>query len=335
MKIAWFANSIPGTGGGRYYLELANRLMDSYGHSISFHLQDMGNAFGEQMKATIKQLPQWCDISYDVAICGDPGRGHVVGFVFDKVPIKKKFWTMNFYNGEFMPWVENSAYTKICQTTWFYHMARTVDVKKNAKLCLGGVDTKFWSYKDTTGNLGLLTYPKKSGWTAVEAIRLVIEKHPELHMLRFGGEEAGWKESDFPKGTINVGHPAHETELLRSAYHQALVFVNAESNYGWGFSQCIAEAMCCGVAVVGGDFEGFNDMLIDNVTGLTVPNARESEIHGSNWITRPSPRDLCEKILTFIENDGVRAAISKNARNNIEKFDYDIMAERFNEIICD
>lgn len=333
MKIAWFANGIPGTGGGRYYMELSNRLI-SKGHEVRFYLQDMGNDLGDKVKAEIRQLPQWREDSpHDVALCGDPGRGHVVGYVFDKVDIPKKFWCMNFYNGEFYPWVSNSSYTKIAQTHWFYHMARTADPSHNVELCLGGTDTKFWSYYEGHRSRGLLIYPKKSAWPGIEGCIKAMEKAPSLFIMRFGGEEAGYTSSDFPKNTINVGAPAHEMEKLRSAYHQALMYVNTESNYGWGFSQCIAEAMCCGAPVITGDTECFSDMAIHGETAITIPNDLAPQRPEWDWLCCPSSDDVCEAILMLAKDKDLRLKLARNARAHIEKFDYDIMADRLEEIL--
>ncbi len=339
MRIAWFANGIPGTGAGRYYLELSNRFVRDYGHEVTFYLQDGASSYWDSTShlSSTKSLAQWRDgFRPEVAICGDPGRGHVVGYVFEGAEIEKKLWCMNFYNQEFGRWVKNPSFIKIAQTSWFYRIASEVDSPERVRLALGGVDTRFWTPPMSWRDRGLLVYPKKSGWAGIEACRLAVERSKRsLFVMRFGGEEAGWKEGDFPQGTINVGVEAHKVEELRAAYQRALLYVNSESNYGWGFSQCIAEAMSCGCVVVGGDFEGFSDMLIDGVTGLTVSNTKAPELKGGDWLTRPDPQELCEKILFLVENSQVRIALAKNARKNIEQFNYDEMARKFNEAIIE
>lgn len=338
MKIAWLANSIPGTGGGRYYMELSNRFKERHGHEVTFFLQDMGNDFGEQVKSPIKHIAQWRDggVEWDIAICGDPGRGHVVGYVFDGMEAKKKIWCMNFYNEEFKPWVSNSNYIKLAQTTYFLEQACIVDRTENVRLCQGGVDTKFWSYYDGRRGFGLLVYPKKSGYTAIEAIKKVCKMDSRCFMMRFGGEEAQWIDYHFKDIRCeNVGAPAVEVNKIREAYQRAYLYINAESYAGWGFSQCVAEAMSCGCTVVGGDSDCFKDMMIDGKTALTVPNRDYPEIPDSAWYTRPDPDKLVDKILHLVNHQEERNMLAANARKHIEQFDYDIMADKFNKVIME
>lgn len=340
MKIAWFANGLPGTGGGKRCLDLSNRLIAQHGHEVMFYLQDGVSEYWTESHplAKVSRYTDYVEQKHkcDVAICTDPGRGHRVGHAFDAIDATKKLWFMIFYNEEFKPWVSNPDYTKIASTSWFYDRACEVDPTHNVRLCLGGVDTKFWSFNGRERELGLMIYPKKAGWAGVEAVKIACEKNPKLFMMRLGGKSSSVEESDFDGIPCEmVGVRAHEVEKLRHAYHRALIYVSADSNYGWGFSQSMAEAMSCGCAMVGGDSPCFSDMILNNVTALTVSNNKAPETKGGDWFTRPDPEELADKILYLVDNPTVRRHLVSNARKHIRRFDYDIVAEKLSNIIED
>lgn len=101
----------------------------------------------------------------------------------------------------------------------------------------------------------------------------------------------------------------HPVEKNQELYHRAHVFVSAENQAGW--SNTAAEAMACGIPLVG-TTSGTNNFLLNNQTGIIV--------------TRNSRR-IANAIELLINDEPFRQQLAQNGRKKIEEFDWSLLAE--------
>lgn len=102
----------------------------------------------------------------------------------------------------------------------------------------------------------------------------------------------------------------HPVERNQELYHSAHVFVAPARDAGW--NNTAAEAMACGIPVVG-TISGTNNFLLNNQTGIIV--------------TQNSKR-IANAIELLITDEPFRQKIAQNGRKKIEEFDWLYLAER-------
>lgn len=102
----------------------------------------------------------------------------------------------------------------------------------------------------------------------------------------------------------------HPVERNQELYHRSHVFVAAESNAGW--SNTAAEAMACGIPIVG-TISGTKNFLLDNQTGIIVTQ---------------NSRKIANAIELLINDESFRQSIAQNGRKKIEEFDWSCLAKR-------
>ncbi|HSV89319.1 MAG TPA: glycosyltransferase family 4 protein [Bacteroidales bacterium] len=100
----------------------------------------------------------------------------------------------------------------------------------------------------------------------------------------------------------------HAVEKNVEFFHQANFFVAPEKKTG--FANTVAEAMASGIPVIA-TTSGTKDLLIPNKTGLLV--------------TRNSYK-IRDAIIKLLTNHNLCVELTKNARSNIEKLDWSILA---------
>jgi glycosyltransferase involved in cell wall biosynthesis len=132
--------------------------------------------------------------------------------------------------------------------------------------------------------------PYKGSKDGLEALRMVRESRPNLHVTLFSGMA---EPSGMPDWVTFV-HNANQSQL-RLIYNRAALFVSPSHTEGWGLPA--AEAMACGAAVVSTDNEGVRDYAINGVTALVTPIR--------------NPEALAGAILELLNDDGRRCAIAR------------------------
>lgn len=151
----------------------------------------------------------------------------------------------------------------------------------------------------------------------IKAAKIVFKKHPNVKFLIVGeGElrdrlirlasELGIKDS-----IIFAGSVAHEETPKYLAASD--IFVRPSITEGFGIA--FAEAMSCGLPVIGTKWVEELEVFEDRKEGLSVNPADE--------------HDLGEKISLLIENEGLRTEVGKKARGKaVEKFDLEVVVAR-------
>jgi glycosyltransferase involved in cell wall biosynthesis len=104
-----------------------------------------------------------------------------------------------------------------------------------------------------------------------------------------------------------LNHPVEHNALL---FHKADIFVAPEKKTG--YANTVVEAMACGIPVVATS-SGTNDLLFHNQTGLLI--------------TRNSYK-IRDAIIKLITNYNLCVELTTNARKNVERLDWSILAAK-------
>ena len=145
-----------------------------------------------------------------------------------------------------------------------------------------------------------------------EALRIVKNKIPELHVTMFGVYQ---KPQDLPEWFTYYQNPSKE--IHNTLYNDSAIFISASISEGFGLT--VGEAMLCGCAVACTDTGGFRMMVEDGKTGLISPVK--------------NPEKLAENILKLIENDELRINLAKSGNNYVQQFNWDESVKKFIEVI--
>ena len=143
---------------------------------------------------------------------------------------------------------------------------------------------------------------------SLAALKLVKEKHPELHVTAFSAYD---RPKDLPEWFSFVKKPDRGEH--NRIYNNAAIYVAASEQEGCGLTP--EESMICGCAVCCTDIGGFRDYAIDGKTALLSP------IY--------NPEALAGNIGRLIEDDTLRIHIAKEGANNVQKYTWNSSVECF------
>lgn len=132
-----------------------------------------------------------------------------------------------------------------------------------------------------------------------EALKMVKEKIPELHVNIFGTPN---KPDFLPDWYTYYQKP--NKEIHNFIYNTAAIFVAASKAEGMALPP--AEAMQCGATLCCTDIPGFAIYAKQNATALTSPVL--------------NPKALAENIIKLIQDNNLRITIAKNGHEFIKQF---------------
>ncbi len=187
----------------------------------------------------------------------------------------------------------------------------------------GGVNTKkFTSEKrkqsDTINIMayGRLSRKRKGTHLVIRACERLYKKYKNIKLILFdtATDAESMKEiNDFdcklPFEFI-TNYPVRDNNDL---YHKADIFVSGEKRAGW--SNTTAEAMAAGLSIVSTK-SGTIDFLIHNKTGILV---------------RRNSFSIGRGIKKLIVSEDLRNKLSENGRKEVEKFEWEILADKILE----
>ena len=133
---------------------------------------------------------------------------------------------------------------------------------------------------------------------SIEALKIVKERFPELHVTMFGTPE----KPELPDWFSYYRCPDRQTHNM--IYNTASIFVSASSIEGFGLT--VGEAMICGCCVACTDTTGFKMMIQNNETGLLSPVF--------------DVQKLSENITELIEDNELRIRLAKSGNSYIKQF---------------
>lgn len=137
---------------------------------------------------------------------------------------------------------------------------------------------------------------------AVAALKIVREKHADLHVNAFGAFE---RPTDLPNWITYFQRPDRETH--NRIYNEAAIFVASSEQEGWGLCPC--EAMICGASVACTDIGGYRSFAVNGKTALMSP-ARDVNA-------------LAVNICRLIEDDALRVKIATAGHMEIKQFTWE------------
>lgn len=145
----------------------------------------------------------------------------------------------------------------------------------------------------------------------LEAARIVFGKLPEARMVVAGSGDhlEALKKTAAAIGIADrtdfIGHVGEKAkvDMLRRAH----VVANPSSKEGWGVT--VIESNACGTPVVASNVPGLRDAVVDGETGFLVPHGDTEELAG--------------KMLTLLEDEDLRRAMSDRAVEWSKKFNWD------------
>lgn len=190
-------------------------------------------------------------------------------------------------------------------------------------LAAGGINTSLYYPPENRnaspdGTLTVLIYGRlfervKGTELAVRACERLHRKYPFIRILLFDtpvNESAREAIDNFRSHVPYEFITNHPVEDNASLFHRADIFVSAEKGAGW--ANTVAEAMACGVPVVG-TRSGTRDILLHMKTGIVV---------------RRNIRSIANGIRKLIRSAELRKELSENALNHIVSFEWSHLGER-------
>ncbi len=156
----------------------------------------------------------------------------------------------------------------------------------------------------------------------------ILEAHPEARLLIAGsGPEKKNLRSETDRLNLHANVSflgAIENSRLPELYQSSEIVVfpsiTAADGDQEGFGLVQVEALGCQCGVVATDLPAIRDIIIDGKTGLIVPQRDEAA--------------LAAKIIYLLDHADVRAELGRAGRAFVsERYDWDIIAERYREMI--
>ncbi len=182
--------------------------------------------------------------------------------------------------------------------------------------------------------LGRLLYtgrvnPEKGLEILIDAVRLLRESHPEIHLDIVGPQDVGGggggadyiaslhaRAQGLP---IRILPPEFDRSRLADIYRAAAVYVYPSiAEKGESFGVAPVEAMACGVPVIVSGLECFNEFMIPETTGLVFDH-RVPEPHVP----------LASQIGRLLYDKPLARSIAQAGAKRAEQFSYKSIASRY------
>ncbi|MGN0856647.1 MAG: glycosyltransferase family 4 protein [Candidatus Spyradenecus sp.] len=157
------------------------------------------------------------------------------------------------------------------------------------------------------------TQPVKRIEDLIEALTLVKQRVPALHVVAFGTSSLPL---DLPEWVTYVQKP---NQVLHNQIYNTGAIYAAASDEHEGFGLTVGEAMICGMAVACTNNGGFTTMAKNEKTALLSPIR--------------SPQALADNIIRLIENRDLRERVARNGNQFIQHFTWDKSYKTLLEIL--
>jgi len=149
---------------------------------------------------------------------------------------------------------------------------------------------------------------------AIEAVKALKEKYPELKVLAF----SAYQKPDYFPGFIEY-HYNPAQEKIREIYNNSAIFISPSLAEGWPLPP--AEAMMCGCVVIATDIGGHREYIEDDINGFLCKPA--------------SPESIIEKVEYVFSNPLIAQRISKTAPASLKKFDWNSRVDLFEKALLE
>jgi len=155
------------------------------------------------------------------------------------------------------------------------------------------------------------------------ALPLILKKHPQTTLTIIG---SGASEEKFKQQVIKL-ELSQSVKFLGAienhqlpAFYQSAKIVIFPSTGAEGFGLTVVEALGCECAVVATDLPAMQDILIDNETGLIVP--------------QKNAMALANKVNYLLDNPALHLRLGKQGRKYVlERYDWEIITKRYDMLM--
>jgi glycosyltransferase involved in cell wall biosynthesis len=243
-------------------------------------------------------------------------------------------------SGKFLTGVKRFIISRIDRFTVVSHAMRdyayALTTRRDIEVIPMGVDLiDQFTPTDTPRNTHTILFvgrlvEKKGVRYLVLAMEEILKVHPQASLLIVGDGPDKTALENLAEETGVASHIRFlgplENNLLQEQYRQATIFaapsVIAKGGDQEGLGLVFVEALGCECAVVASDLPAIRDVIIDGVTGVTCKQ-RDSA-------------DLANKVISLLDNPNLRIMLGKAGRRHVvERFDWEIVARRYAELIPD
>lgn len=202
--------------------------------------------------------------------------------------------------------------TNVVISQWLFDLVTPFD--PNVKILKNPIDTESFSVEKTIEDRNpleiamLYHYGEHKGIpVALEALELVREEFPDLHVNMFGAREM---REDIDKPWITY-HQNQSASQLRKLYNNAAIFVCASINEGFGLTG--AESMACGCLLVSTSFKGVFEYA-DEKNALLSP-VNDAKV-------------LADNLIKGIKDKDLRVKLARQGSEDLKEFSIDIATQR-------
>ena len=206
---------------------------------------------------------------------------------------------------------------KIAISPWLFDKIKSVD--SNVVYIPNGFDFDYFSLQKPIERrdkfaISMLyhTNPQKRCLDLFEALLLLKQKYPQLHVNMFGAYP---KPNNLPDWYSYIRKP--NKNLHNDLYNSSAIFLNASEQEGWGLT--VGEAMICGCAVVCSNNDGHLIMAKDKETALVF---EVGEI-----------QQIVSCIERLFNDDVLRQKIAYQGNVYIQQFSWKKSLEKFISVI--
>lgn len=208
--------------------------------------------------------------------------------------------------------------TKIVISRWLKNLLYN-EYGENSILIPNGFDLNKFNlsinYTDKNKYCVSLLYhemDRKRCCDAIDALRIVKDKYPQLTVTAFGVPSRPKSMPDWFKYYRMPDEITHNR-----INNEAAIYVGSSESEGWGLT--VGEAMLCGQAVCCTDNNGYKEMAIHEKTAFLSPIK--------------NPEALADNIIRLIEDDKLRIRIAKEGNRYIQQFRWEDSYLKFKSLI--
>lgn len=304
-------------GGVKRFLELGNQFIDK-GHSFTIYTPDGIAPDWFNFAGQIRSLCQKVEENFDAVFFTELSMlGNVIHFRAER----KIYYIVN-------PSVKLNRLSRFKEIEFYANSSNLLErsARKygiSAFPALGGLNLKNFNLKDlripsksetfTVMAYGRIAEGRKGTMYVVRACERLRKKGFDVRLLLFDtlvNEKIKAVQEKFTTSVpceFVLNHPVERNVEL---YHRADFFVAPEKKTG--YANTVVEAMASGTPVLA-TTSGTRDLLFDQVTGIKI--------------TRNS-RKIARAIIRLLDNPEMCRKLVINARRNVEKLDWSLLADR-------
>lgn len=355
MKLLYITNGITGSGGLERVLsvkasiladdfayqshiltlnEMDKKLFYSFSNNVQLHsISVSGNPlqYFMQYKKGIQKIVD--QIQPDIILVCDDG---LKGFFLPKLIRTKAKWIYERHVSKLIETKSGQGFVKSISTKGKWFLMDKLGSSFSKFIVLTDGNKKEWKtlnnlevipnplsfYPDESSSLdqktvicvGKISYQKGQD-LLVKAWDIIRQKHPDWKLELYGtANEQFLNTENLNKKGIQYFPP--EKNILEKYMNSSIYVMSSRFE---GFGMVLIEAMACGVPCVSFDCNyGPSDIIDHNVDGFLVENGNVKE--------------LANHILQLVNNENIRLAMGKRAKQNVKKFAPQVIAARWDEL---